>query len=191
MKRTGERGITLIELMAVVAIIGVLATLAVVGYRAFATSSKTSEAAHNVLGIMEAQERYKAEKNSYADISSTIKSFYPAATPGNFKTAWGAACTVCNTDKSFDTISFRTADPVFFGYATVADTGAKDPAGRNVSLQLKNGTTMDFVAINNGPIKQAWFVAYASRDSNEDGSIDKDDVKVIGHSFNNQLFIEE
>src|SRR5476651_1562313 len=98
-RRHRTRGVTLIEIMITVAIVGVLAVVAVIAYRKKVASSKLTEATHMIENIRASQEAYKAEMGSYADISNGLATpnLYPAATPGKFTTAWGAACAVCKT----------------------------------------------------------------------------------------------
>src|SRR5277367_4008948 len=90
--RRASRGFTLVEMMIVVAIVGVLATLAVVGYRKLVQSSHVSEATGMVQNIRVAQEGYHSETQQYANVSTSLVAYYPAApTYGNF-TNWGGAC---------------------------------------------------------------------------------------------------
>ena len=159
------------ELMIVVAIVGVLAVIAGVAYRKIVSSSRVAEATHMVQGIRAAQERYKAETNSYANISSSITQLYPAATPGTFKTAWGAACTLCAT--SWNTLAVKPDGPLEFGYATVAG-----PA----SLAPPSFTFLTFPAPT-----APWYVVQAQGDTDGNGVF----CSVVGSSFTNALAIDK
>jgi type IV pilus assembly protein PilA len=161
-----SRGFTLIEMMITVAIVGIIATIAVVAYRAKIRSSKTVEATQLIEGIRAAQDAYKAETGGYADISKSVTSFYPAATPGLFTTAWGAACAsaICNTNMDWSRINVQPTSPVQFGYATVAGTPSVTPAGKAVAFNV-NGKAIDLTALNG----HAWYVVAARGDTNGDG----------------------
>jgi type IV pilus assembly protein PilA len=69
-KRFG-RGFTLIELMIVVAIIGILAAIAIPNFVKFQCRSKQSEAKTNLKAMFVAQEAYRGEFDSYANIAAT------------------------------------------------------------------------------------------------------------------------
>src|SRR5437870_1133307 len=137
MRRCRARGLTLVEVMIVVAIVGILATLGFVGWRKITNSSHTVEGTHMVAGIRAAQEKYHAEVGHYANVSTNLAysqsthhdALYPHCTmspvrePGNYKVAWGAACsstTCCNGTPNWSSIQVTTDAPVFYGYSTVA-----------------------------------------------------------------------
>jgi type IV pilus assembly protein PilA len=65
-KRFGNRGFTLVELMIVVAIIGVLAALAIYGVRRYLASSKTAEA-KNTIGAISRSAVSAYERESYSN----------------------------------------------------------------------------------------------------------------------------
>ena len=66
MKRSRERGVTLLELMAVVAIIGILAMIAVPSYRAYLLRAQRTDATTALLRIAAAQEKFYLQNNRYA-----------------------------------------------------------------------------------------------------------------------------
>jgi prepilin-type N-terminal cleavage/methylation domain-containing protein len=158
------RGVTLIEVMITVVIVGILATIAVVAYRKKIASSKITEATQIIQNIRAAQDAYKAETGGYADISSTITSFYPAASPGTFTTAWGAACANCKTNMDWTRINVQVTAPVQFGYATVAGDTANNPAAKGVAFSV-DGTSVNLAALNG----VAWYVVAAQGDTNGNG----------------------
>lgn len=63
------KGFTLIELMIVVAIIGVLAAIAVPNFVKFQCKSKQSEAKTNLKALYVAEEAYRSESNTYANVT--------------------------------------------------------------------------------------------------------------------------
>lgn len=66
MKKSMQRGFTLIELMIVVAIIGILAAIAIPNFNRFQAKSKQSEAKVNLKAIFTAAKARLAEKDAYA-----------------------------------------------------------------------------------------------------------------------------
>lgn len=181
MIRAKSRGFTLIELMVVVIIVGIVATIAVVAYRKHVTSSKVTEATGMVGDIREAQERYKSEVGAYADVSSSITSLYPNASPGQSVTAWGGACSSCNANQSWANLNVRPSGPVRFGYATVAGDAATDPSAKAGGITIR-GQTVSFTASGTKPTGP-WFVAYAQASGPS--------CKVVGSSFTNQLAVDD
>src|SRR3990170_9155360 len=65
MRRDGEKGFTLIELMIVVAILGILAAIAIPNFMRFQAKSRQSEAKTNLGAIGTTAESYRAENDSY------------------------------------------------------------------------------------------------------------------------------
>jgi prepilin-type N-terminal cleavage/methylation domain-containing protein len=159
------RGFSLAELMGVVVIIGILAVIAVAVYRRFVGSSRMAEATHMLEGIRTAQEAHKAETGAYVNVSSGLRppNMYPAATPGQFATAWGAKCTWCTTD--WANLNVVADAPVMFGYATEAGSPPSTPASAGISITLNN-QSMNLAALGVGA---PWFVATASGDVNGNG----------------------
>jgi type IV pilus assembly protein PilA len=176
-RRRTSGGLTLIELMIVVAIVAVLAVVAVVTYKKIVASSRVSEATHMVQGIRAAQDRYKAETGNYANISSSITQFYPAASPGAFKTQWGAACTLCTN--GWNTLAVKPDGPLEFGYATVA--GSASTAAPTITFS--DGNTATWPTTNTGP----WFIVQARGDTDGNGK----SCSVVGSSYGNGLTINQ
>ena len=65
MKNTANHGFTLIELMIVVSIIGILASIAYPSYRDSVLKSRRAEARTAIAELMQQQERYMTQNNTY------------------------------------------------------------------------------------------------------------------------------
>jgi type IV pilus assembly protein PilA len=123
-RRPQARGFTLVEMSVVVVITTVLATVAILTYRHHRGVSRMAEATNLTAQIRAAQEAYKAETGVYADVSSSVTSYYPAAAPGSFVTVWGADCTVCKTTDAWRKLTVLPHGAVMYGYATISGIGA-------------------------------------------------------------------
>jgi type IV pilus assembly protein PilA len=178
-----SRGFTLIELMIVVVIVGILAALAVVGYRRLVTSSHVSEATNMVQSIRVAQEGYMAETQQYANISHSLSSWYPNATPnGRTMSAWGIACPggTCTTNMDWSMLPLHVDGPVLFGYATVAGGPTVQPTPNSVTV---NGQTLTWPT---SPTT-AWYLVAAMCDLDAVGG---NNTTVYTSSFTNQVFVD-
>ncbi len=176
--RARARGFTLIELSIVVVLVGVLAVIAVLGYRRYIATARSAEAKQVTAGIRIAQEAFKSEKGIYAAVSMDETSYYPAATPGKFVTAWGGACGNCaaGDTNAWHKLGFHPAEPVMFGYATIADVGA-NAGGFAGPL---NGGSVPLRATDPFYVTVAW------------GDTDGDGVPctVTSYSTSNQLVVQ-
>ena len=178
--RRARRGFTLVELMVVVTIISILAFLAVAGYSRMVKSSHISEATEMVNAIKLAQEQFHAETGSYSNISASLNpgDLYPAATPGSFKTSWGAVCATCSDTTAWQRLPVHASGPLLYGYATVA--GAQGAALPGVPV-----TGMTFPAAN--ALTSDWFVVVARGDQDGNGIF----ATVVGVSWQRDLFIDK
>jgi type IV pilus assembly protein PilA len=181
-----DRAFTLIELLIVSTIVGILAMLAVVGYRRWIRSSRMMEAQNMIENIRSAQESFKSENGGYLAVSLAIAGptasptqDYPAATPGMFKTAWGADCpgSICVAPNSWKQLGVQATAPVIYGYAVQASNKGSDMPPDI----LVNDATSSLAAMKGAP----WYVIEADADPQGTGNF----TKIFGLSGNNQIFI--
>jgi prepilin-type N-terminal cleavage/methylation domain-containing protein len=80
-RNASERGFTLTELMVVIVLISILASLAFPSLRKRIEQARGRVGAVELGAIAAAQERFRAENMMYFDVSASLTSFYPVATP--------------------------------------------------------------------------------------------------------------
>jgi Tfp pilus assembly protein PilE len=165
-------------------IIGVLSVLAIVAYKRWVRTAYMAEAQDMVQNIRAAEETFKAETGGYLNVSNTLDLgyTYPAATPGPFKSSWGAACSTCVTSTSWAALAVETKGPVAFGYAVVADNAGLAPAGSVTPALSAMQTAPDL----SGLAGQPWYVVEALGDINGDRVY----TRVLGNSLTNQIMID-
>src|SRR5579863_1763905 len=151
--RRRARGFTLVEMMIVVVIVGILSVLAVAGYRMLVTSSHVTEAQSMVNNIAVAQEEYHSETQTYANVSNSLTSYYPASAPnGNTITPWGAACGGQCTGLDWSVLPVHVDGPVRFGYATGAGGAGSNPPAAIVvngqSVALPSPSPVDWFVVS-------------------------------------------
>jgi type IV pilus assembly protein PilA len=169
------RAFTLIELMLVVTLVGVLAVIATVAYRKWVRSSYIGEA-HNMLGnIRTAEEAFRAENTGYLNVSASLATLYPLATPtAGLATQWNAAT------PGWAALNVYASAPVRFGYAVIADNTNVNAPPANIT---NNG-----VAVNLAPMQgQPWFVATAVCDIDNNNATP--DTTLFAVSGTNTIFV--
>ena len=87
MKNNLSRGFTLIELMIVVAIVAILASIALPAYRESVLKGRRAEGRAALTDLLQQQERYMTQTNTYLDFTNTNGTTVPASVP--FKTYSG------------------------------------------------------------------------------------------------------
>ena len=189
MRRTRDRGYSLIEIVAVVVIVGILSVLGIVGYRKWVTFARINEATNLVSNMRSAEEAFKSENGGYLQVSKAFAGTstsaptcdYPAATPGAFKTQWGADCpaSICVDPKSWRKLAVSPTGTVMYGYAVYA---TNNPAEVPNNI-LVNGQTQAITALKGAP----WYVVEADGDPTGSGVY----TKIFATSGNNELFLNE
>jgi len=122
--RSGQRGITLIELMIVVAIIGILASVAVYMYTRTTSKAKVSSEVAAMFAEFELrQEEYYSENGEYFSMGTEADA-YPA-TPAGTKTP-----TVIAMPAEWQTLRMQPKNTALYcSYVTVAGTAGVAPGG--------------------------------------------------------------
>jgi type IV pilus assembly protein PilE len=85
--RKHSLGFTLIEVMIVVAIVGILAAIALPSYNSAVLKGKRAQARTDLVSLLQQQERYLTQQNTYLAFTNTGGTTNPASVP--FKTFSG------------------------------------------------------------------------------------------------------
>lgn len=85
MKNRLNSGFTLIELMIVVAIVAILASIAYPAYTSSIIKGKRAEGRTALAGLMQQQERYMTQNNTYLSFTNAAGTTNPAAAATTFK----------------------------------------------------------------------------------------------------------
>jgi type II secretory pathway pseudopilin PulG len=160
--------------MIVVAIVAILAVVAAVGYRAIINSSKVAEPRQLLGSIRLAQESYKAETGSYADIGTGT--LCPSAGNTGAKTGWNPACN--GGTAPWTTLPVNPDGAVFFGYQTHAALNIAGLTAKTVNgVQIGGGQP----AFATGAV----YWAYA------EGDVGSGTIKLLTSSVSKEIFTDE
>lgn len=138
-KRASMGGFTLIELMIVVAVIGILAAIAYPAYTDSVLKGRRAQARTALLDLMQQQERYMTQRNSYLVFSTdaTTGVTNPASAASTFKVYSGDSSTkpaywlsagTCGSQAITECVLLTatpTATDATVGPLTLSSTGAK------------------------------------------------------------------
>ena len=152
----GQRGFTLVELLAVIAIVGVLAGLAVTGFQTMIRRSKDEDTKQALLGVAAAINAYYARTQGYLNCSTSGTSFYPMA-PSDKKHGFRNSTNPDHLCWDYYGIDIT---PTHMSFTVQAGTAGQNPPQ---PLKLKNLTW----PTPKGP----WFVLVGATDHDVDGTL--------------------
>ena len=141
---SGERGMTLVELMIVVAIIGVLAAIATYSYTKYTKSAKISKLKQFAMEIASGQEQFRSRNGNFLDLNGTV---YDHSTTGTAKTQYE------------ELLGFKQKLPG--GVEVATDAG---PGGGSGSCAVCAGSPPDF--------DDSWYAVRVVQDLDSDASED-------------------
>ncbi|MBI3285739.1 MAG: type IV pilin protein [Burkholderiales bacterium] len=103
MRNNNTDGFTLIELMVTMAVIAILGSVAMVSYRSSVTKAKRSEGKTALLMLMQQEEKFYTQNNSYivfskASTDASEKKFRWYSTDAANKSAYEIVATACTGD---------------------------------------------------------------------------------------------
>jgi type IV pilus assembly protein PilA len=133
-----------------------------------------------VQNIRVAQEAYHSETQQYANVSSSLTAYYPAAPAYEVVTGWGGPCSNC-TAVVWSALPVHVDGPVRFGYATVAGVAGVAPVPAQVTV---NGQPLVFPANPTGD----WYIVAAAGDL--DGTPEPNNTHVYATSWSNQVWVD-
>ena len=135
-----KQGFTLIELMVVVAIVAILTAIAIPSYGRYAFRARRPDGQEELLRVANAQERYYAAYNSYADLktigysdtttTNSQKSFYQVAVTQGATNDWQSFAAAAKPQG----VQMNDA----FSSLSIDNTGTKLPAMGDVAAN-RNG----------------------------------------------------
>jgi type IV pilus assembly protein PilE len=126
-KMKSEKGMTLIELMAVVIIVGILAAVAIPMYTGYMVRARRADAKTSLEQLRAAQEMRRAEKGSYETSIAILRTTWgaPAATVGDYAVTMAATATTFT-----GTATPNKARQIPDGALTINQDGTKLPADK-------------------------------------------------------------
>ena len=148
MKKQSHRGFTLLELMIVVAIVGILVSIAYPSYVDSVRKGKRAEGRAALADLLQQQERYMTQNNTYYEFSNTKGTTNPTTVP--FKTfsgdnsatgAYYLSAEVCAVDSPITECVMVRAEPKMpdpeAGALVILSTGTKTCTGTKKTVCWK------------------------------------------------------
>lgn len=128
---TMARGFSLIELMIAVAIVGILAAVAYPSYVEQIAKGKRNECRSGALQVMQQQERYFGQYNTYTEVLASttapkVKSFSGDTASSSACTITSSACTGSTIDKCVEVqAEVKYKEPKNIDYLYVTSNGVR------------------------------------------------------------------
>jgi type IV pilus assembly protein PilA len=175
-----HRGFTLVELMVVVVIVGVMATVAVSAMSGHMKAAKSAEVTAMMQSIRAAQEQWRAENQTYLDV--TQNGWYPRdpSTGGVGKLQrsffFPAASTSHGDNTRWLTLNPKATGPVRYGYRVNAGL-----PGAPLTTPARTVAGLTWPAHN-----EPWYVIQALGDIDGDGQVSY----FVMSSLNSELYSE-
>jgi len=146
-KHIDSGGFTLIEVMIVVVIVGVLSAIAFPSYTSSVRKGKRAQGRTAILELMQQQERYMTQRNTYLFFTNSLGTTVPASVP--FVTysgdnvaspAYWLSASACGTVTARDCVTI-TATPILAdaeaGTLSLTSTGLKTCSGTASTTNFK------------------------------------------------------
>jgi type IV pilus assembly protein PilA len=169
-KRTQQKGFTLVELMIVVAIIGVLASVAIPNFVKFQARSKQAEPKANLKALFVAQRTYFSERDSFSSSMSNI-GFIPER--GNrYMIASGGSSLSSRSAAAENVVSTHTGFAVdtYKGYAAITSAATTNITAAASATSAGTCTIADVGCVATG--NNGAFEAVAAGNIDNDTTID-------------------
>ncbi len=184
--RAHARGFTLVEMMAVAAIIAIIAVLAVYGVRRWINSSHIAEATEMVQAIGGAQEQYRADRGTFANITAAgslaNSDLCPAYVPGaqgtwdSFNCPRGSTTSTSGTgtstpvaNTSWTALNIVASKQLWYSYGTWAGAANTDPNASPIPQVTMKGVTLNYSAMAGGVQPNPYYAVIARGDLDADG----------------------
>jgi type IV pilus assembly protein PilE len=100
--KSGQRGVTLVELMVVVTIVGILAAVGVPSYRAHIIRVKRSEAKTELMAVSQQLERCYTRGNAYEDGGTNGCPAFPLTVPASGTAVYEITADIAEDGQSFE-----------------------------------------------------------------------------------------
>lgn len=171
--RAQSRGFTLVELMVVVVMVGVLAAIGISLFRQHIYTAKTTQAVAVIQAIRAAQVRYHSEHQAYLNVSSSLTSYYPMATPSKVSYAWDNPSG--NDAANWRRLNVAGVSQVQVGFAVVAGGPSADLPAPSTANDPAWPTPIE-----------PWYVIQAEADTDGDG----EEALYVASSFNGEIYSE-